>query len=105
MLTFLFKKTPARLALAITLLYALLYALLVGVSIFLNLGDSVILVIMIPIAIMGMMIPGCGGNWFWGSPNAHCPFNGGSIFIVIFGMIFVLLWVILKIIFFIAKDK
>jgi len=100
LLTFFFKKTPARLAFAITFSYGL--AVLLSIFLGKNAESDIYFIILLPVFAMSLIF-GCGGG-FWGSYSPNCISNGPFLFAIIFGIIFLFFWGILKIIFLLNKS-
>jgi len=97
-LIFIFKKTPARLAFTITLLYGLLVALLF----FFSKGNSdFYTIILLPVLIISIKF-GCWEG-FWISSGPNCIRSPILLSIIIFSIIFLFFWAILKSIFFLIK--
>jgi len=101
LLRFIFKKTPARLAFVMTLLYGLFAwsADFVDKNAAL---DAIYMIVLLPVLTITFKF-GCGGGFFGGN-NSNCISNDLLLLFIMFGTIFLLFWIILKIIFFLNTE-
>jgi hypothetical protein len=96
LLNFIFKATPARIALAITFYYGLL---LIAHNLNENTGSDYFYFVMI----LPFLILGCGE--FWGGHSPYCIHSAPLLLITVLGIIFLFFWVVFKIISLLLKGK
>jgi hypothetical protein len=96
----LLARTPSGMAALITALYGLLFFLASQ-----NENENFeiyYIIIFSPVLFLGLKF-GCLGG-IWGDPSRQCISDSGSVYIVIFSIIFLILWLFIKIVLYLKDD-